>query len=370
MAINRRTFLTGVGAGVLGALAPMSTWGSIPRRLYLSARADQTGAFRVAGFDGTGRLTFDLPLPGRGHSLAIHPERHQAAIFARRPGSFAIVLDLDRGGIATTIQSAQQRHFYGHGVFRPDGRLLYATENDYSAERGMIGVYDTGDRYRRVGEFPSYGIGPHELQLFDGGKTMVVANGGILTHPDLPRAKLNLATMRPSLVYLDPRNGTLLGQFRFSPELHQLSIRHLATGSDNCVAIALQYEGPSGDRVPLVAFHRGKGNLVAATAPDQVWQHMRQYCGSVAFDRSEAVLAVSAPRGNQITFWNSSGRYLSSVAVEDGCGVTAGARPLEFLVTSGTGVVMTLDIREGSRPRVTSDFATPGSWDNHLVNAI
>lgn len=364
--ISRRTFLTALGSGLLGAFVP--TWASEPGRLYLSARADENGAFRVSGFGG-GRLIFDLPLPGRGHSLTVHPRRHEAVIFARRPGAYALIIDL-ASGIETTLVEAQKgRHFYGHGVFAPDGRLLYATENDYPAERGVIGVYETRDSYRRVGELPSHGIGPHEVRLLDDGATMVVANGGILTHPDVPRAKLNLPTMSPSLVYLNRHDGTLLDQFHLAPELHQLGIRHLATGPGNVVAIAAQYEGALGDRVPLVALHRGKGAIVPCSAPQEVWQRMRQYCGSVTFDRSGAVFAVSSPRGNLITFWNSSGQYLSSVDVGDGCGVAPGARPFEFLVSSGAGTVATFDTSSTPQPRLRAKFVIPGSWDNHLIAA-
>src|SRR5690606_30895384 len=110
--------------------------------------------------------------------------------FARRPGTFALVIDVVHGRILYRIASAESRHFYGHGAFSSDGRLLYATENDFAGERGVIGIYDAADGYRRAGEIPSYGIGPHELRLLADGTTLAVANGGILTRPDLPRVKL------------------------------------------------------------------------------------------------------------------------------------------------------------------------------------
>ena len=47
----------------------------------------------------------------------------------------------------------------------------------------MIGVRDAQDGYRQIGELPSDGIGPHEATLMPDGKTLVVANGGIRTHP-------------------------------------------------------------------------------------------------------------------------------------------------------------------------------------------
>ena len=39
----------------------------------------------------------DLPLPGRGHSFAVRPGGREAVHFSRRPGRFALVLDLAQG---------------------------------------------------------------------------------------------------------------------------------------------------------------------------------------------------------------------------------------------------------------------------------
>ena len=64
--------------------------------------------------------------------------------------------------------SKPDRHFFGHGAFSADGRLLYATENDYERARGMIGVRDATDGYRQIGEFPAHGMEPHDIALLDG----------------------------------------------------------------------------------------------------------------------------------------------------------------------------------------------------------
>ena len=79
------------------------------------------------------------------------------------------------------------RHFFGHGVFSADGKLLYTTENDYDGARGVIGVRDATDGYQQIGEFPAHGMEPHDIQLLADGRTMVIANGGIRTHPDSAR---------------------------------------------------------------------------------------------------------------------------------------------------------------------------------------
>ena len=253
MAIDRRASLGLLAAGLAAPLLPRPLHAASSGRVFLSARADAGGGYRVSGFAAFGAPAFDLPLPGRGHSFAVRPDNRIAVHFSRRPGSFALAIDLARGVARTTFAAPPDRHLYGHGVFGPDGRLLYATENDFATGRGVIGIYDARNGYARLGELPSHGIGPHEIRLLSDGTTLAVANGGIATRPDLPRVKLNLPTMDPSLCYIDRRNGALLGNIRLPEPLRQLSIRHLAVGPDDRVAVAMQDVGPSNRLVPLVA---------------------------------------------------------------------------------------------------------------------
>ena len=374
MAIDRRSALR-LSAGGLAwpFLRPLHA--APAGRVFLSARSG-AGVWRVSGFSTAGLRVFDLPLPARGHSFAVHPDARAAVHFARRPGRFAYEIDLVGGVVEAAFVPPDGRHFFGHGVFADDGHLLYATENDFEGERGIIGIYDVNSGYRRVGEFASHGIGPHDIRLLSDGDTLVVANGGILTRPDLPRIKLNLPTMAPSLCYIDRHDGRLLQKVRLGRALHQLSIRHLAAGQDDTVAIAMQYEGPSGDLVPLAALHRGKrarparrdGGLRLLEAPSRVWRAMRQYCGSVCFDSSGRVIAVSAPRGHLITFWDArTGGYLSSARIADGSGVAPARRPGAFLASSGYGGVRLVDGRSGAARPLGTVFAEAGRWDNHLV---
>ena len=51
----------------------------------------------------------------------------------------------------------------------------------------MIGVRDATDGYRQIGEFAAHGVEPHDIALLADGRTMVIANGGIRTHPDSRR---------------------------------------------------------------------------------------------------------------------------------------------------------------------------------------
>jgi hypothetical protein len=277
-----------------------------------------------------------------------------------------VVIDDEEGVALHRIDAAPGRHFYGHGAFSTDGGTLFVTENDVASGDGVVGIYDASDRYRRIGEYASYGVGPHELILTPDGKTLAIANGGIRTDPDQGRAKLNLDEMAPSLVFADLDDGRLLDQAVLPKDLHQLSIRHLAQLADGGIAIAMQYEGGRQDRAPLVAVHH-QGKITPLWAPDDIQRRMRHYGGSVAVDKAGRLIAVSAPRGNLVTFWDGEGlRYLTSVEIEDGCGVAPTEQAGQFLLTGGTGLVRLVQPRSETIAPVAIAGLDGASWDNHL----
>ncbi|HUV32367.1 MAG TPA: DUF1513 domain-containing protein [Devosiaceae bacterium] len=368
MAIERRRLLALTAAFGLAPCLPVAA--SQPGGLYLSARADRRrpGAFAFSGLDAAGSRLFDIPLPGRGHSVAVHPRAPLAVVFARRPGRFAVVVDWRRGQIAARIAPPDDRHFYGHGVFSGDGRLLYACENDFENRRGVIGIYATGRRFARVGEFPSFGIGPHDIHLLPDGVTLAVANGGIATHPDLRRVKLNIPTMAPSLVLLDRRDGGFEKKLQLAPSLHKASIRHLAQARAGRLVAAMQYEGPAGDLVPLIAVSEHGGPLRVFDKPAAAIRALRQYCGSVAFDRAGAMIAASSPRGGVLTFWEAdTGAHLFTTEIADVCGVAAAGGAGRFLASSGRGDLFHVDVRGKRVARIGPPSAGGTAWDNHLV---
>lgn len=314
--------------------------------------------------DADGKVSPLAELPGRGHGGAFQPGGRHMVMFARRPGLFAFIFDRGSGAIRHVLEGPPGRHFYGHGTYSPDGRLLYSTENDYDAERGVVGVWDAADGYRRVGEFDSFGIGPHDAALMPDGHTLVIANGGILTHPDTGRHKLNIPDMAPSLATVDVRSGERTGQWSLPREFHKLSIRHLARTRDAGVIAAMQYEGPASDTPPLV-LRLGRDGFGLMPAPRDVQRRMNNYAGSATADTSGALVAVSAPRGNLVTFWSHDGAYLSSFEMPDGCGLASSARSREFLLSGGDGRLVRHRPDTG---RILSERSVAGyHWDNHML---
>ena len=342
------------------------------RPAYFSAYGAADGACGVAAFGADGGEILDAPLPARAHGISAHPGGDKAVAFARRPGTFAVVIRRrDGAGRARLLRSPPGRHFCGHGVHSRDGEFLFTTENDFHAGRGVVGVWRTRPTYRRAREFPSHGVGPHELVLSGDGSMLIVANGGILTHPDTGRRKLNVPTMSPSLAYIDPSDGRLARSLAFDePRRRLLGIRHLAVAG-GLVCLALQDEGPSGDPLPLVAFHGpDDAGLDLRPAPRAILRRMKGYTGSVAADSSGAYFAVTAPRGGVVTIWDAGRRELSaSFDVADGSGVAAEGRPGRFLATSGAGGAALLDAATGRTAAVESRFLARLRWDNHLTRA-
>lgn len=356
--LSRRRLLPLIGAA---AVIPSIAGAAVSRGgdpFFLTARTRRGGQHGGAILSADGEVEAEFELPGRGHGGALHPGRGEAVIFARRPGRFALVLDTTSGRPLKLILARTDRHFYGHGCYSADGSRLFATENDFDRERGVIGIYDVRDGYRRIGEFDSGGIGPHELALMPDGRHLVVANGGILTHPDAPRMKLNLGEMRSSVAMIDVDDGGLIRAFTLPEELQRLSLRHLAVHGDGRIVAVAQWEGPKLEQPPLIALIDQDAGLRFVEAPGEIAARMRNYCGSVAFSGDGRQFAVSSPRGGVVTLWNGDGDFLRAIELEDGCGLAAQGDG--FILTSGRGVVTSSEARQ-HRTHTTIAF------DNHLM---
>jgi hypothetical protein len=364
--LDRRAFLaTGTALALLAgdALAAGAKRGS-EGALFVGCRTVDERHVLTA-LDGAGNERFSLTLPDRGHSIALHPTAHVGVVFARRPGRFAVVFDHAEGTALRRIDAAEGRHFYGHGAFSADGRWLFTTENAWQTGEGVIAVRDAADAFREVDAMPSHGIGPHDVRLMPDGQRLVVANGGIRTHPDRDREKLNLDTMRPNLALVALESGRLEARFELPLDLHQLSIRHLDVTADGRVAVAMQHEGGKGDAVPLVGLLDGDG-LKTFAASAEMARRLRHYIGSIAFDRTGEVIAASAPRASRLTLWDArTGASLGVHPIPDGCGIAAiGARGA-FVATTSGGRCYALTVDQ--KPQELAAAPLAGDWDNHLV---
>lgn len=247
---------------------PVATNEKIASQLFAAARRDPHGRFVAALISAEGREIRSVELPARGHDATFCPVTRRCVMFARRPGDFAVVLSADPREPPHFFTTPEDRHFYGHGAFSPDGRLHYTTENDFEAGRGVIGIYDAVAKFRRVGEFSSFGVGPHDIALLRHSPVLAIANGGLRGPPDIGggRRILNGDTVATSLAYVDLHTGDLL-------ELHQLpqnsaiSLNHCDRTPDDTIVLGAQALH-KGDRDSSLIFrHRRQSDLTTIHLP-------------------------------------------------------------------------------------------------------
>ncbi len=348
----RRRLLKAALFGVAAPLLPVGCASSQnnPPPALIGCALKGRDQYQVVVADQWGMPLRRLPLPARGHGVAIHAGVGHAAAFARRPGTFLMVFDFQSGEVVKLMSASPTRHFYGHGVYSHDGQTLFATEGERATSRGIIGVYDVSHGYQKVAELSGFGVGPHEVIMMKDG-TLVVGVGGV--HTD-GRTPLNLSTMKPSLTYLS-QHGELLDQVALAD--HHLSIRHLAHDGDNTVLCGQQYHGEPDAYPALLAMHqRGQQMVLLKAAPEQ-WARFNQYIASIAAT-DEWILATS-PRGNCYGIWSKqSGELVELLPLPDASGVVV--KEHEFRVSSGAGSVILQP-----EPYVKRAVNSNVQWDNH-----
>ncbi|PPC75442.1 DUF1513 domain-containing protein [Pokkaliibacter plantistimulans] len=350
--------------------------------LILSAFDDQHGQHFFGGFDELGSQRFAVPLPGRAHGIAIHPSDSVCAVIARRAGTFLSIVSLPEGRHLQTLNNPAQRRFYGHAAFSPDGQRLFTSENDYEHQRGVIGVWQwDGQQLRRTDEWLSGGEGPHEVIMHPDGQ-LLVANGGVITHPDTGRDMLNLDTMHPNLSFIDIQTGQVSRQLDLPSALQRLSIRHLSVSSSGVIACALQYAGgvalpdSASKVVPLLALLRPHDDHLQLVHLPEGPEFHRNYIGSVCWDIEGHWLALTAPQGSRAYFFNalpqdenSAGRWGASITYSDTCGITQDSVAGSFLISSGSGGVISYSPMDGDWQPMPDSFVRRQRWDNHMARA-
>ena len=355
---SRRGFLKSAGAAYLSGLAPNAlALSTTSKQIFAACCKFKNGAFGFVIVTEAGEVVSRHELPARGHDLVQCGTTGRFCVFARRPGTFAALFDVNGKAIAN-IRSAEGRHFYGHGVFHPNGKLFYATENDYENARGVIGIYAVGTAVHKIGEFSANGVGPHDLQLSGDGQYLIIANGGIETHPDYARTKLNLSTMRANISWIDLANGTVVASHDTPPEWHKLSLRHLTRASNNSVFVGGQLQGELDMDVPLIAkASPGAGIEYLHLSPEHN-AALRGYVGSIELSENGERIAVSSPQGNRLVITDLAGNIVQQAEMKNVCGI-APVSHNKFQFSTGTGV-----FGDGTRAVLKIDDVL---FDNHMI---
>ena len=365
--ISRRTFLLGLGGiGAVGAISslPLASMVNDKQQWLVSGCNDAKGNYFVAAFDLQGNLINKIALPARCHEvIPLKSKSGHALVFARRPGNYVLEVDFTRGEVVSHIAASAGQRFYGHGVLIENDSILLTTENDYQKGKGLIVLRDRQTQ-KIIEQYDSGGIGPHQLAIMPNSndKQIVIANGGIQTHPEQARKKLNITTMQPNLAYMTLGSGQIEGKFEL--ENKQLSIRHLDVSSQGKVVAGLQYQGASTDEVPLAISHHGEDQLSFLKTDENTWRGMKQYTASVCINSSSNTVAITCPKADLLTFWQlDTNEFIASHKLKDGAGATLIAD--NFIISTGRGRVVSH--KSPLKPyQVKADFDDL-RWDNHMT---
>lgn len=364
MAIDRRQFLVGSLVTLAAANKVLASEGvaGTSSELYVSGARLTDGTYAVLVVADDGRIVREIPMSARGHDIAVDHAARRAVIFARRPGFFALAFDIDGRREPEVFTPPPDRHFYGHGVFSGDGRLIYATEHDVGTGDGMIGIYDATGGWRRVGEFPSFGVGPHEAILLSDGRTLAVANGGFGNDPATGRESIGIADMQPNVAFIDLATGALKARHGIPDAVNLLSLRHLAETPKGDLWFGAQWQGGLEDTPALIGRVGIDRPIALLETADPLGIELKGYIGAVAVSGDGRLLAASAPLAGQIVHIDTeTGKVARATRIKDSSGITVGAAAAEFAMSTGQGIVR-VEGRDGARQVKFSGM----EFDNHL----
>lgn len=324
---------------------------------------------RAAGLD----VTAALDVPTRAHGVWVEPGGTLLAV-ARRPGDWLLRWQPEavrNGGKAIAWGWIEpDRAFNGHVIASADGQTLYTTETNLETGAGLIGLRNAAT-LEKTGEWSTHGMDPHEL-LLDADGRLLVANGGIPALPETGRLKLQLDRMDASLVRLDTRGGSLLGQWRVADQ--RLSLRHIAWGparsdsgrSQRLLGIALQGEhddAAAKAAAPVLAIFDGKTLDVRASGAGQ---DLRGYGGDIAFAAGH--FSVSCPRANGVAHWHADGSWAGFSPLKEACALASAAAGSpdssadSVLWAAGNPAALSLDKAGKTSPQALQAVRLDNHW--------
>ncbi|TCS43100.1 DUF1513 domain-containing protein [Reinekea marinisedimentorum] len=349
MAINRRTFIQGLaiaGTGFLPLTRAMAS--ESEKGGYIIGACRLTGdSYGVSCINLAGELQWQLPLPARGHEVALHPNLPIGVAVARRPERFIVLFDSNNGELLQTIELEEQLKLNGHSVWLNNELILSGSDRASSEMRLLAFQLDTNSRRLSRTMTHHYDLlGPHQMVL--DGENLWLAIGGL--HTD-GRKVLNKETLQSSLVLVDAQTRQL--KLKVDAPVPNLSLRHLSVSNSAEVYIAGQYQLAT-ENAPALLFKLAGDQLIPFSMPDSFWPKVDGYIGSIAC--TESTVVATSPRGHWLGEFDQQTLELKNQLLSrDICAVTdSGIGPI---AGTGTGYIHTPEGRIRSSVR----------WDNHFT---
>lgn len=326
--ISRRYFLQMTAA--LTALG----WS---RALFSKSSTSELWLLSPASWDGKEVVAFNnltrgtsgtMPGVPQGHSVLVHPGKNGTVLALPKYGTEAIELDVRAGKVTGRLSSIDGYQFYGHGLFSPDGKVLYTSESAEKADEGLLAVRD-GGTYRILSRLPTHGTNPHDCHFVDGGRTLVVANAGPKEYDTTVDGG-----KRTSLAFLEVGTGKLLKKMQCPTP--NIKLAHFLPLDDKTMVVG----GVPGIDKPKhpgrVVLSNASGELEVLAVPEAELAQIRDEVLSLAVDPKRSTVAVTFPMSGHVAFWNFKTRaFLALVPLKEAKGIVFDSGTRRFLVSNG-----------------------------------
>ena len=182
--------------------------------------------------------------PVQGHVVALDRASGIGVLHAQSR-DWNIAFDMDSLDMLAASSPFKGNHTGGgHAEFIRDGAILLTAERAAygpylgapDLHHGRIAIREPST-LREIGQISSHGIGPHDIQLLDDGKTLAIANYGTVSpHRCGDQSDPGI---EPSLTLVELESGKLVERFAVGDPAHQ--IRHFAvSGLGRVLAIQVR----------------------------------------------------------------------------------------------------------------------------------
>ncbi len=344
MAINRRTVLKALAAGSVCQWTP-AAFAQQPTELIIGACRLAENQYALSAVDLNGRLQWQLPIPARGHDVAVHDTQKIGVAIARRPGQFLVLFDTQSGKQWQSFQVDDQLKLNGHAVWV--GNELIVSGADRLTSQMILLRYTLKDnRLHLVDQHRFDHFGPHQMVRFE--NAIYVAVGGLKTDE---REVTNADDFQSSVLQL---HATTLQTITHYPAItNYVSLRHLTVDQTGQVFIAGQTQQQPQDSECLL-FAIRDGALQPFAAPETLWAQLNGYLGSIQMINGNVV--TTSPRSNWLGQFDPQTLALSDqFFTHDICALAQSSQGL--VAGTGTGKMII------GEQAINSHII----WDNHFT---
>lgn len=363
MLLTRRRAVATLGAAALWGARPRAAFAA-PEADLLGAARDADGGYRVGALDAALGQSAHGAAPVRLHAMAVRPDGAEAVAIARRPGDLGLVFDGAGDAVRATFKASGGRRFSGHGAYRDGGRSFVTSEIDAVTGEGWLVLRSVADRYVQTGEWPSAGVGPHDV--VDAGSLLVAANGAKEPKTDPGIAALGRTAARSNVALLHPSTGAVERLIEAGDDLATLSLRHVAAAPGGLLVAAQDTESGVRDR-PLVAWI-ARDRLRFLDVEPEIAGRMGGSVCSLVVDRSGRFAAASCPKGGVVVVYDlGRSAAVGFAPAADVCGVAPDRANGGFIATTGLGEVLRLAVHEAGVAVVERRIGGL-RWDNHVAS--